>query len=92
MKPERIQQRLMEIPAWTPTEGVQGLTRQIDLPDALEATDYLGCIAAEAMDHERAFEAALVGRTVTISLPSSDADGLDEADFDLAVAIDELSG
>lgn len=82
---------LARIPAWTPVEGRDAVTRDFTFADFSAAFGWMTRVAlmAEKMDHHP--EWTNVYNRVAVTLSTHDAGGLTERDIRLAEAMDRLA-
>lgn len=88
LKPERIQALLAEVPGWSADEDTGSLTRTYEFP-TVRAAGLFVQLAAEIGDGMGYVpEVDLRSRAVTVTITSSQEDGLFELDFNVARILD----
>lgn len=89
MKPERIQTRLRNTPAWTPEQKPRSIVRSIEFTSFSEAAEFLTRIGqlGSAFDHYPVV--SLEGKMMMLRLSTPGAGGLTELDFEIAEKIDQ---
>ncbi len=90
MKPERTQFRMTLISEWKLTRRQRWLKRQLEFNSHLEAMDFANEVSDVAWKMGEPPLIMIDNTTVTIRIGDGVADGLREANFDLAERIDEL--
>ena len=85
-------QALARVPAWTPIEGRDAISRSFKFKDFNEAFGFMtrAALIAERMNHHP--EWSNVWNRVDVTLSTHDAGGLTELDIKLAAAMDACVG
>ena len=88
MKPERIQQRMVEVPAWTPVDRVRAMMRTFAFNHFESAAAFVDRVGQLSGAYQRWPDVRIRGAQVTLTLPGATSGELTEDDFDLAVLIE----
>lgn len=85
-------QALARVPAWTPVDGRDAISRSFKFKDFNEAFGFMtrAALVAERMNHHP--EWFNVWNRVDVTLSTHDAGGLTQLDIELAAAMDACAG
>jgi pterin-4a-carbinolamine dehydratase len=91
LKPERVELRIETLPGWTRRAGGQAISRYYDLPDAAQALAFLDTVQSLGRAHGRLPQIELGADGALVTFPTPRSAWIDNADYELAVALGKES-
>ena len=93
LTPNEIEEKLRSLSGWSHNVVKAQIEKKIVRKNFLDAAAFINQIATVAEQHDHHPDILLSGyKNVLVMFSTHDADGITQNDFDMAAAVDKLSG